>query len=229
MTKAVAPKGQAVWQLPDLSDFLCEWAYEVYDQQTHPALGQSPREAWENGLDLAGQREHRRIRYDDVFRILTLPGAPRDTVLVYRNRGIQFHYLLYWNDVLASPSVAGTKVQLRYDPFDISHVYAYVHNHWIECITPSYYGQLHGHSEREIALASAELRAQHQHSHVRTPIDAGRLAEFLAKIEAHEAVLLQRQRDIENQVVAYHLAQHRSPPPDHPHPVSTHPLPSPQP
>src|SRR6266699_2375298 len=209
MTKAIDPKQQAVWQLPDLYDFLCEWAYEVYDQQTHPALGQSPREAWESGLDLGGQREHRRIRYDDVFRILTLPGSPRETALVYRNHGIQFHYLLYWNDLLASPSVVGTKVPLRYDPFDISHVYAYVHNHWIECITPSYYGQLHGHSEREIALASAELRAQNQHSHVRTPIDAKHLAEFLAKIEAHEAVLLQRQRDIENQVVAYHLEQNR--------------------
>jgi putative transposase len=210
MTKAVNPKQQAVWQLPDLYDFLCEWAYEVYDQQTHPALRQSPREAWESGLDLAGQREHRRIHYDDVFRILTLPGSPRETALVYRNHGIQFHYLLYWNDVLASPSVVGTRVQLRYDPFDISHVYAFVHNHWIECITPSYYGQLHGHSEREIALASAELHAQNQHSHVRTPIDAKRLAEFLAKIEAHEAVLLQRQRDIENQVVMYHL-EHNQP------------------
>jgi putative transposase len=161
-----------------------------------------------------------------VFQILTLPGSPRDTALVSRNRGIQFHYLLYWNDLLASPSVVGTKVPLRYDPFDISHVYAYVHNHWIECITPSYYGQLHGHSEREIALASAELRAQHQHSHVRTPIDAGRLAEFLAKIEAHEAVLLQRQRDIENQVVVYHLEQDRSPAREQPQSVSKDPLPS---
>jgi putative transposase len=111
-------------------------------------------------------------------------------------------------------------VPLRYDPFDISHVYAYVHNHWIECITPSYYGQLHGHSEREIALASAELHAQNQNSHVRMPIDAGRLAEFLTKIEAHEAVLLQRQRDIENQVVVYHLEQNRSPAKDQPRSVS---------
>src|SRR6266487_3074927 len=226
MTKAVNPTQQAVWQLPDLYDFLCEWAYEIYDQQTHPALGQSPREAWESGLDLAGQREHRRIPYDDVFQILTLPGSPRETALVYRNRGIQFHYLLYWNDVLASPSVVGTKVPLRYDPFDISHVYAYVHNHWIECITPSYYGQLHGHSEREIALASAELRAQNQNSHVRTPIDAKRLAEFLAKIEAHEAVLLQRQRDIENQVVVYHLEQNLSPVKDQPRSVPKDSLPS---
>jgi len=126
---------------------------------------------------------------------------------------------LYWNDLLASPSVVGTKVPLRYDPFDISHIYAFVHNHWIECITPSYYGQLHGHSEREIALASTELRAQNKNSHVRTPIDARRLAEFLAKIEAHEAVLLQRQRDIENQVVAYHLEHNRPQTREVPQPV----------
>ena len=42
MTKAVNPKNQAAWELPERYDFLCEWAYEVYDQQTHPALGQSP-------------------------------------------------------------------------------------------------------------------------------------------------------------------------------------------
>jgi putative transposase len=133
--------------------------------------------------------------------------------------------LLYWNDVLASPGVVGTKVKLRYDPFDISHVYAFVHNHWIECITPSYYGQWHGHSEREITLASAELRAQNRDSHVRTPIDAKRLAEFLAKIEAYEAVLLQRQRDIENQVVVYHMEQNRSQAPEVPRSVSKDSLP----
>ena len=83
----------------------------------------------------------------------------------------------------------------------------HVHNHWVECITSSYYGQLHGHSEREIMLASAELREQNGESHVRTPIDAKRLADFLAKIEAYEAVLLQRQRDIENQIVVYHIEQ----------------------
>ena len=38
----------------------------------------------------------------------------------------------------------------------------HVHNHWVECITSSYYGQLHGHSEREIMLASAELREQNR-------------------------------------------------------------------
>lgn len=108
--------------------------------------------------------------------------------------------------MLASSDVVGTKVELRYDPFDISHIYAYVHNHWVECIT-SQYGLLHGHSERELILATAELREQNRRSHIRTPIDAKRLADFLAKIEAHEAVLLARQRDIENQAVLYRIEQ----------------------
>ncbi len=206
MTKAVNPKKQAVWQLGDLYEFLCEWAYEIYDQEKHPALGQSPRAAWESGLDLGGYREHRRIQYDDAFRLATLPSSPRENALVYRNHGIQFHYLLYWNDVFASPGVVGTKVKLRYDPFDMSHVYAYVHNHWVECIT-SHYGLFHGHSERELLLVTAELREQNRRSHSRTPIDAQRLADFLAKIEAHEVALLQRQRDIENQTVVYRIEQ----------------------
>src|SRR5713226_2075410 len=50
MTKAVDPKRQAVWQLPDLYEFLCEWAYNIYEQSEHPALGQSPRDAWAVGL-----------------------------------------------------------------------------------------------------------------------------------------------------------------------------------
>src|SRR5438034_7592463 len=95
MTKAVNPKNQAVWQLPDLYDFLCEWAYEVYDQQTHPALGQSPREAWENGLDLGGQREHRRIRYDDVFGVSI---SKREKCTLRKTEGLD--YLLTWLHIM---------------------------------------------------------------------------------------------------------------------------------
>jgi putative transposase len=50
MTKAVDPRLQAVWTLADLYEFLCEWAYEVYDQMDHPALFQSPRDAFAQGV-----------------------------------------------------------------------------------------------------------------------------------------------------------------------------------
>jgi putative transposase len=55
MTKDIDPKQQAVWTLGDLYEFLCEWAYEVYDQMEHPALGQSPREAFMQGLIHTGE------------------------------------------------------------------------------------------------------------------------------------------------------------------------------
>ena len=71
-------------------------------------------------------------------------------------------------------------------------------------ITGSCMGTPNGNSR----WPATELREQNRQSHIKTPIDAKRLADFLAKIEAHETVLLQRQRDIENQAVVYRVEQH---------------------
>jgi len=200
MTPAVDPKRQAVWQLPDLYTFVCEWAYDIYDQREHPALGHSPRDAWAVGLAYGGERAHRRILYDAAFRLATLPSPPRGTALVHPSQGIKVHYLSYWHEVFRLPDVVRTRVPVRYDPFDISVAYAYVHERWVECVTRAY-GEFQGHSERELLLVTAELRALNRTHHVTTPITAMRIAAFLAKIEAHEAVLLQRLRDQETRAV----------------------------
>ena len=110
------------------------------------------------------------------------------------------HYLSYWHEVFRLPDVVHTRVPVRYDPFDISVAYAYVHERWVECVTHAY-GEFQGHSERELLLVTAELRALNRTHHVTTPITARRIATFLAKIEAHEAVLLQRLRDQETRTV----------------------------
>jgi len=211
MTPAVDPKRQAVWQLPDLYTFLCTWVYDIYDQREHPALGHSPREAWAIGLASGGTRPHRQIRYDETFRLATLPSPPRGTALVHPSRGIIVHYLAYWHEAFRRPDVVRTRVPVRYDPFDISVVYAYVHTHWVECVSAAY-GQFQGHSERELLLATAELRARHRASHRTTPITAKRLAAFLADIEAHEAVLQQRLRDQETHAVLHLIDQGRREP-----------------
>jgi hypothetical protein len=44
VTKSVDPKHQAVWTLGDLYGYLAQSAYEVYDQEIHPALVLSQRE-----------------------------------------------------------------------------------------------------------------------------------------------------------------------------------------
>jgi hypothetical protein len=134
MTKTVNPKHQAIWQLCDLSEFLCEWLYDIYDQAKHVTLRQSPRDAWDAGLAYGGMREHRHIRYDETFLMATLPSTPRETALVHPSRGITVHYLSYWNEIFRRSDVARTKVPVRYDPFDIGVIYAYVHQRWVECI-----------------------------------------------------------------------------------------------
>src|ERR1700682_4761801 len=61
VTRAVNPKLHAEWTLSELYECLCAWAYEIYETTPHPALGQSPREAFAEGLAQSGNRQHRMI------------------------------------------------------------------------------------------------------------------------------------------------------------------------
>jgi putative transposase len=194
LTPAVDPKRQAIWTLGELYDFLCEWAYDVYDQTLHPALGQSPREAFHLGLALGGEREHRHIPYDDAFLMATRPSTRKGTATVQPGQGIKIHHIYYWHDAFRNPEVERTPVPVRYEPFDIGVAYAFVQHRWVQCLS-QYFAQLHGHSEKALLLASTELRQRQQRPTSR--ITAKQLADFLAKATAHEALLRQRLYDHE--------------------------------
>jgi transposase InsO family protein len=49
------PKRQAVWTFESLNRFLRDFLYEVHDRLEHPALGQTPEEAFRVGMAAAGQ------------------------------------------------------------------------------------------------------------------------------------------------------------------------------
>lgn len=200
MTKAVDPKGQAVWQLADLYQYLCEWAYQVYDQGIHETLGVSPREAYVTGLELGGARAHRRVPYDEEFVMATLPSPRNKTAKVVPGKGVKLHYLFYWHDALRHPEVEGTRVPMRYDPFNVGIAYAYVRGQWVRCIS-QYYAAFQGHSEKELELATEVLRQQARISHKAVSLTPQRLADFLADVHAHQRVLVQRLRDQEAQGV----------------------------
>jgi len=105
---------------------------------------------------------------------------------------------------LSPATIEHTAVPVRYDPFNIGVAYAFVQKRWVQCIS-EYYLQFKDHSERELVLATAELR-QRRRAHAKAPAMTGkRLAEFLAAAAAHEAVLLQRRRDAEAREVFAHM------------------------
>lgn len=200
VTKSMQPQEHAVWTLGELYAFLCTWAYEVYDQHEHITLGMSPRGAWALGLTLSGERAHLTTLYGQDFRFLSLPTTRKGTAKVEPGRGVKINYLYYYSQAFSSSVVGGKQVPVRYDPFNIGLAYAYVQGRWVQCIC-EYYLRLRGHTEREVQLASAELRKRYQNHRGEAAITARRLADLLAEVGTHEALLLQRLHDLEGRSV----------------------------
>lgn len=201
LTREVEPRRLAVWTLERFSARLCQYAYEVYDQMDHPALGQSPREAFAQGMQLAGLRTHRLIPYSEEFLLLTCPTTRTGYAKVDRARGIAVNGLRYWNPLMRTSRDAGKSVPVRYEPFDMSRAYAFLDGQWLPCTADAFF-QVQGRSEREWQLILDEWREQQrQHSRKRVSVNGPLLARFLEEIATEEQLLLQQQRDLEGLLI----------------------------
>ncbi|MBU7587306.1 MAG: DDE-type integrase/transposase/recombinase [Nostoc sp. TH1S01] len=200
VTKSNNPKNQAVWTLDQLYENFCSYCYEFYDCREHPTLGQSPRQTFVSGLNSSGYRPHKQIVYDDNFKIFTLPSTPKGTAKVQPSRGVKINYLYYWSidDSFLRPEIEGTNVPIRYDPFDMGTAYAYVKGRWIRCIS-EYYKSFQNRSEKEVNIASTQLRRKRQKHAQRITLSAQEKATYLEGTEAQETLLLQRLHDLAQQ------------------------------
>ncbi len=197
MTREVDPRRLAVWTLERFSARLCQYAYEVYDQMDHPALGQSPREAFAQGVQLAGMRTHRLIPYSEEFLILTCPTTRTKYAKLDAARGVVVNGLRYYNPLMRFSPEAGKRVEVRYEPFDMGLAYAFVDGQWLSCTADAFLA-VQGRSEREWELILDEWREQQRaHHRKRVSIDSSRLAAFLEEVLTEEALLSQQQHDLE--------------------------------
>lgn len=194
VTKSVDPKRHAEWTLAELYGSLCQWAYEIYDTISHPALGQSPREAFTAGLAQSGIRPHRTVAYDEEFRLWTLPTTARGQARVVPGKGAKINHVFYWATALRDPEVERMLVAVRYDPYDAGVAYVYVRSRWVQCVS-EHYSALRGKSERELMLATAELRRRAQQHAGQCTVTA--LADFLASAEGEHVLRVQRTKDRE--------------------------------
>jgi transposase InsO family protein len=203
VTKGNTPVGQAAWTLGCLYDYLSMFLFEIYDTIGHPAIGQSPREAYLAGVESAGARPNRLIAYDQAFLIATLPTTPRGIAKVSPGRGVIINHVYYWAEAFRDPTVESQEISVRYDPFDIGIGYAFVKNRWIECCS-EHHLVLKDRSEKEVMLASKEVRRRRQlHSRERFTLTARKLADFLGSAEAEEKCLVQRLRDRESKSIRH--------------------------
>jgi len=116
INKATDPRRHAVWTLEKLAERVQKWADEEYDTLRHSALGQSPRQAYDQSIERDGARDHKRIPYDDKFKKATFPTTDKGTAMVQPGQGVRMNYLDYWCDEMRDGAIEKTQVRVRYDP-----------------------------------------------------------------------------------------------------------------
>ncbi len=192
-TGKFAPRRQAAWTLEALHPLLEKFAYETYDGIDHPALGQTPAEAFTQGMANFGQREFRIVPNDTNFLMMTMPTTPTGQATVVQGRGIKINRIFYWSIQFGRQELRGKKLKVRYDPEDAGRAWSFIDGHWVECRS-QYYSVFHHRSEREIQLATAELRKRLAAQDGKVQITALKLANFLREVDAAEVGLLAEQR-----------------------------------
>ncbi len=201
LTREVDPKRLAIWTLERFAARLTEYVYEVYDVMEHPALFMSPREAYEQGMELAGARSHRVIAYSEAFLMQTRPTTRTGKAKIYRGRGITINGLQYWHERMMASDIAGQTVPVRFEPYDMGVAYAFIDGQWLECIADAY-AQVHGRSEKEWNLILDEWREhQRQHAQKRVTLNGPLLAQFLQQVEQEETFSREHEREYEEQAL----------------------------
>lgn len=134
VTKAVLPENFAAWTLPQLHGALEHYFFKLYGAKEHPAHGESPTEHFKRRMAETGERQHRLVRFDEVFRIETCP-PPADTPTrkVDGQRGVKIRHLWFWNDVFTKAELKNQEVEVRVDPWDPGTAFALVKGQWVAC------------------------------------------------------------------------------------------------
>ena len=143
---------------------------------------------------------------------MTLPTTARGQARVVPGKGVKINHLFYWASALRDPEVEGMLVPIRYDPYDAGIAYAFVRNRWVQCIS-EHYGALRGKSERELVMATAELRRRAQQHARQFTVTAKKLADFLASAEGEHVLRWQRAKDREAKDVLTKIGTGQGKPP----------------
>lgn len=202
VTKQFDPKNNAIWTFESLYSMLDKWFYEVYDNQIHQTLGESPKDAYNNRIKTSGQRKQTYILYDENFRMLTLPTTRKGTAKVMAGRGIKINNFIFWSDALVNPNVEDKQVFVRYDPFNMGVAYAYVENYWVH-LNSEYILEMDGRTEKEVKMASEVLRRKKKMANQDTSLTSAQIVNFLNSAEAEEQLQFQRLKDLALKRVLY--------------------------
>jgi putative transposase len=184
LSRTHLPHKLANWGLEHLYAVIEHWAFKFYDNQVHPALDLSPREAFAKGLRETGSRPHKLIAFGDEFMIATCPGVDRGGIRkVDRQRGVKVHNFYYQSPLFDTLRLSAKSVPVRFDPNDIGRVFFQLPSkEWAEArsMQLNYLPRL---NTRQLQSISEEYRKVHRVSTATSEISGERLIEFIATIK----------------------------------------------
>lgn len=198
MSASHDPRDLAVWTLPALTDAFENFTDNIYANMIHPALAMSPKQQMARGIAMAGARAHVLIPYTEDFIRLSMPTTPARKAVVRPGCGIKIKGIFYWSPEFRDAKVERTKVDLVYDPFDISRAYTLVKGQWVLCRS-EYQSLFERRTEREIAAISQEIRRVRYFAEARRGVKASEIAAFILQMREKETALLQQRRDAQVQ------------------------------
>ncbi len=186
----VDPDNLVQYDLPLLSAMLEVYFYEIHANTEHRSLLMTPIQKRAQSIELHGERLHMLCDYDRIMGILFCPSVGKGTSYV-TPKGVTVHYFRY--DAPEFAKCRKKDVPVRYDPFDISHVYAYVGGQWIECKCPMLQ-VLKGRSVCELYLATEILRKRRSEAEKNQTIKYDEIVKLLHAAN-HPALIRQRLTD----------------------------------
>lgn len=151
------PDKHAVWTPDAFDDRLGQWFYDIYPHNRHHGIQERPADRMTRSLATSGTRKIRLFAYDENFLRETLP-APKGGTRQIRRGAITLNNVRYVGAVLDDSTIWGDSVPVRYDPYDISYIYAFVKRRWVRLRTSSQL--VLEYTEREIRLAHMEVYAR---------------------------------------------------------------------
>lgn len=182
VTKTVNPKQHAIWTMDSLYERLNKWINDIHDNLENPSLNQTPKEAFEKSIQIAGNRKQMYIPYDETFILMTLPAVNGRTRRVHPAKGIKLNYAYYWCEKFRDPKVENSNVEVKYDPFNIGIAYAYVNNRWEKCLSEQY-TIFQGKTEKQLKIITAELKEKKKIHSKNNSITARMIAKFILESE----------------------------------------------
>jgi putative transposase len=194
VTKEVNPKVHAVWTLEDLYKMMEKWCYEVYDTMPHSTLDDNPRQVFIKRIAKTGERKNTYIKYDETFKMLTLPTTKKGTAKVKTGQGVKINYFYYWAEDLLHPLYEEKDVPIRYDPYNIGVAYAYINDYWTTLIS-HHHNTLRNRTEKELKIATAEIRKKKKLFGLKKSISSSEIVGFLQSAESYEKLNKQRLKD----------------------------------